>query len=435
MKSIFTFLILGAFIAILTGSYQQKKENRFYYAYDEKITLSEVDNKLILQYKSNQRTENKVLLSVLPDISEQNLVWRNDSTLVIEVHPSTRSQIKSEIEKQEDILVCNPVYKTLEGIEMGFTDRFIFKLKEGVSITALNKMNSEYKVEIINTTDHYFILRVQPDDDALEISNKYFESGVAEYSHPDFFADIVFHQATNDPYFNNQFYLHNTGQVFTDGHFGIADADIDAPEAWTVTTGSSNIIVAVLDQGVTSNHVELPNTRQVRLNGSNFADGNANDPSPTGDMNHGNACAGIIGATRNNNVGVAGIVPGVRIMPIRISNSNGSGISASQVAAAIDFAYTNGAHILSNSWAYNSNNPNFLPAVRDAISRATTLGRGGLGSVVAFAAGNNAHHAIGAPGQVLFPANVNIAGVLTIGASERDDLQANYSPMGNPGAG
>ncbi len=121
---------------------------------------------------------------------------------------------------------------------------------------------------------------------------------LTRFSHPNFICEIKFHQVIpNDQYFINQFSLHNTGQVFTDGHSGTVDADIDAPEVWSITKGNNNIIIAVLDQGVTPDHPDLPNKRQVRLNGSNFVNGNPNNPSPTGHHNHGNACVGIIGAT------------------------------------------------------------------------------------------------------------------------------------------
>lgn len=424
MKAVYMFyLLIAGLIAHVSGLFQVDQETKFFYAYSEKIPLSEVNNKLIIQYKTNKRSESGTFLSLFPEIQEHNLIWRDDSTLVIETPLSIRQQIKAEMNRREDVAICNSVYKTKDGAEMAVTDRFIFKLKEGASIESLYKLNSEFNVDVAKAADHYFILKVQPNNDVLEIANKYFESGLAEFSHPDFFAEIIFHQAANDPYFNNQFYLHNTGQAIADGRFGAADADIDAPEAWTVTTGNSNIIVAVIDQGVTSNHVDLPNTRQLRLNGSNFGNGNANDPSPTGDGNHGNACAGIVAATRNNNIGISGIAPSVRIMPIRIE-----GASVSSVAAAIKFAYENGAHVISNSWGYNSTNPNFYPVIRDEIFRATTLGRNGLGSVVVFAAGNSANHAGGNQGGILFPANVTVPGVLTVGASERDDFQANYSP-------
>lgn len=268
----------------------------------------------------------------------------------------------------------------------------------------------------------------------MEIANRFQETGLTIFSHPNFIAKIETSQIPNDTYFGNQFYLNNTGQIFTDGHYGYFDADIDAPEAWQTTTGLNSIIVAVIDQGVTSNHPDLPNSRQLRLNGSNFGDGDPNNPSPTGDMDHGNSCAGVLGATQNNSEGISGIAPNCIILPIRIFNSDGSGLPVTNVAAAIDFARANGAHIISNSWSYDpgATDPNLFPIIVTAISNAVTLGRNGLGCVVVFAASNSANHANNQNGEIRFPANVDISGVLTVGASSRYDLQANYSPTSNP---
>jgi subtilisin family serine protease len=201
----------------------------------------------------------------------------------------------------------------------------------------------------------------------------------------------------NDPYFQFQVALHNTGQTFN-GHTGTPDADIDAPEAWDITHGSSNIVIAVLDQGVTSNHPDLPNTRQVRLNGSNFGSGNPNDPSPVGNDNHGNACAGIIGATMNNNQGIAGIAPNCRIMPLKIMDA-----TPDREADAIEFAVDNGAHIISNSWSYSTSSTNLYPAIVTAIQYAINNG-----VVVLFSAGNTADQVQGDAGYVKFPANANV---------------------------
>jgi subtilisin family serine protease len=333
---------------------------------------------------------------------------------------------------QNDVKSCNTIYSIDTGLEMGVTDEFLVKFNEDVSIIEIEDLNKRFGIEIIKTTDIYQLLKVPAGSDALEIANLYQESGLTRFSYPNFICEIKLHQVIpNDSYFVNQFSLHNTGQVFTDGHSGTVDADIDAPEAWSITKGNNNIIIAVLDAGVTSDHPDLPNTRQVRLNGSNFADGNANNPSPTGNNNHGNACAGIVGATQNNNQGISGIAPNCRIMPIRMV---GVGVTHQDVADAIKFAMDNGAHIISNSWGYETTNPNYSPAIRDEIIAATTQGRNELGCIVIFSSGNSADHVDGDNGYIVFPANVNVAGVLTIGASDRYDLQANYSPTSNPGS-
>jgi hypothetical protein len=268
--------------------------------------------------------------------------------------------------------------------------------------------------------------------DALKIANQYQESGLVKFAHPNFLiAAEPFQGVPNDPYFDNQFYLRNTGQVFNpvENHAGTAGADISALGAWDVTMGNNEIVVAVLDEGVTANHPDLPNARQVRLNGSNFVGGNANDPSPVGNQNHGNACAGMIAATGNNGQGISGIAPNVRIMPVRMI-----GATIANTASSILFAADNGAHIISASWGYQSDNPNFIPVIVSAIQYAVTQGRGGLGAVVVFAAGNTASHNQNDPGFVSFPSNVNIPGVFTVGASDRDDLQADYSPTSDANA-
>ena len=171
---------------------------------------------------------------------------------------------------------------------------------------------------------------------------------------------------------------------------------------------------------------------------SNFAyqvdNTNINDPSPTLNSNHGNACAGIIAATQDNNEGISGIAPNCMIMPIRIAVSENQFATNAQVINAIRFAVFHGADILSNSWGFNGiNPPNYIPAMVTAIQYAVTSGRGGKGCVVVFAAGNTAAHSHSNNGYIEFPANVNIAGVLTVGASDRNDYQADYSPTGTGG--
>ncbi len=159
---------------------------------------------------------------------------------------------------------------------MGVTDEFLVKFNEGVAQTEIDKLHEKYGVEVVKTTDLYQLLKVPDGADALQIANMYQETGSTRFSHPNFYSKVERDQVIpNDTYFANQFSLNNTGQVFTDGHSGTNDADIDAPEAWTMSTGSSNIIIAVLDEGVTSDHPDLPNTRQIRLNDSNFGDGDS----------------------------------------------------------------------------------------------------------------------------------------------------------------
>ena len=105
----------------------------------------------------------------------------------------------------------------------------------------------------------------------------------------------------SDPYFPNQWHLHNTGQSG-----GTPDADINGPEAWEITTGDPNVIVAVLDYGVDSTH---PDLAENLVPGYDFYDDDE-QPEPVLDHRvnaHGTACAGLIAARGNNELGVAGV--------------------------------------------------------------------------------------------------------------------------------
>lgn len=217
----------------------------------------------------------------------------------------------------------------------------------------------------------------------------------------------------------------------------MTDADIDALEAWNITTGSSSIIVAVIDEGGAS-HEDLPAERIV--NGYDFywLD---NNPYPEGNENHGMACAGIIAATQNNSLGITGIAPSCRIMHIKIANQIGElPQEVSRLADAINFAWQNGADIISNSWGTEEpDDPSLVPVIVDAINNALTMGRGDgdmiaepeidKGCVVVFAAGNYADRSSGYYHYVIFPASV--PGVISVGATDKSNDIQNYSPRDN----
>lgn len=323
-----------------------------------------------------------------------------------------------------------PTYRTDEGTDLYYTNEVVLKIKES-TLSSKGSFEAEaFGLTLVKATPFYQLYTT--DSDALQVSKTIYESGKVEFCTPNFIANVEqFDYYPNDAYFNQQWYLHNTGQGTNDGKSTTPNADIDAPQAWDISKGSPNVVVAIIDEGVTSNHPDLPNTRQLRLNGSNFAyfaDGtnNPNDPSPTVSTslgnNHGNACAGLVAATQDNNEGITGVAPLSRIMPIKIPFGN---YPASIYADALLFGVVNGADILSNSWGYNTSNPNFQPIIVSAISYALSNQR-----LVVFAAGNTANRIAGNQGFVGFPANANLDNLITVSASDRNNRQANYSPNG-----
>lgn len=418
----------------MTPMAQKLPDKKFYYAFNEKIFIDEIPDKFVIEFKEKQTaTELKQLL--IQEVGDDKKVKsQNETTVTIDLSGSDKSLNEILNSKMAGVDIIKPAYK-YQKQEIYYTDEILVEPLSGQSINEVIEKIGLINSVIIQEKEFYSILKISSNLDACDIANKIQESGLVKYSHPNFIMPIEKHQVIpNDTYFNNQFYLRNTGQVFNpvENHSGLPNADINASRAWTTTLGNNSIIVAVIDEGLTPNHPDLPNARQVRLNGSNFVPGeNANDPTPATNNNHGNSCAGIIAATQNNNEGITGIAPNVRIMPIKIFGQN-SNADNNGLASAIDFAWQHGAHVISNSWGFSGvDNPNFVPAIVAAINRAVTQGRGNLGCVVAFSASNTATHSLGGNGIISFPSNVQINGVLTVGASDRNDHQSDYSPTSN----
>ena len=446
MKTKILFVsLLCALISV--KSFSQAEGERYYYSLNKKIFLRKIDDKMIVSFQRNSAVDVKTR------ISSEKIVWQNDSIYILNIGNDRQKTLKSDLLQTKGVKSVHPMYAAC-GVEVGMTDEIVMKFHKDVSQQQIDEIHRKYQVRVKKTTDLYQVVTVPPNADALEIANQYQLSGLVEYSCPDFLVKAEKHQTIpTDPYFVNQFYLHNTGQSTiksiryipvpdTIRRSGTPGADIRAPEAWDITKGSSDIIIAVIDEGVTFDHPDLPESRLVWLKGSNFGGGDTDDPYPypTDNHNHGNACAGIIAASHNDE-GIAGIAPNCKIMPVRLVLEYNN---FSLYAEAITFAKNNGADILSCSWGFENYpnfpynpkdripSPNLFPSITNAIKDATENGRGGKGCVVVFSAGNFANHAAGDPGFIGFPANVQIPGVLTVGASDRYDQQANYSPTSHP---
>ena len=174
-----------------------------------------------------------------------------------------------------------------------------------------------------------------------------------------------------DPSFNEQWYLHNTGQQ-VNGLSGPSNIDIDWPEAMDIFSGIGDVIVAVIDSGVTLDHPDISSKLWVNTaetdNNSIDDDGNGyvddiygwdfigNDNLPIDSSGHGTLVSSIIAASIDNGLGVAGISQNVQIMPLLVCNNNGTCSSLDFINAST-YAAENGAKIINYSaggYNYNS---------------------------------------------------------------------------------
>ncbi|MEI6257455.1 MAG: S8 family peptidase [Planctomycetota bacterium] len=250
--------------------------------------------------------------------------------------------------------------------------------------------------------------------------------------------DLAVHATAipNDPLFSSQWGLQNVGQYST-----AIGADIQATQAWNVTTGSRNVVVAVIDSGIDITHPDLAaniwtnpgdaagqgvdsdnNGYVDDIHGWNFVDNN-NDVSDG--YGHGTHVAGIIGAVGNNGIGVSGVNWQVSLMVLKIQDSRGIGYTSSVIAALNYITMMRRDHginiVAANaSWVSAAG---YSVVVQEAI-RA----EGAVGVTFVAAAGNNASNNDVIP---RYPAGYDLPNVITVAAlSESNTLAA----MSNYGA-
>jgi subtilisin family serine protease len=409
----------------------QSGQKKFYYSFDKKIYLDEVEDKIVLTFEKENRAGIKEYIEKNARIRYDDSQTNNDYCVLTTTDRSEKKALMENLSKLSGIKSVNPLYVLSgDGLEIIVKNEVAIQFKNGVSQQQIDEVCKKFDITNVRNRRRFQIFSVPLKLDPLEIANAIQESGLANFSCPNFVSKAELLQTLpSDPYFVNQYYLRNFGQP-VNGRTTTSRADINVVNAWTITKGSGDIVIAVIDTGATSDHPDLPNSRQVRLPGSNFADGDPNDPSSTRNNAHGDNCAGIIAASHNGE-GIAGIAPNCKIMPIRVIRSTGSFVEDELRAEAITFAKDNGADIISISWGTITINPNYSTRIKDAIADAVTAGRDGKGCVVVISAGNEADQAHGNQGFVCFPSNVDIPGVLTVGASDRNDRQANYSATSN----
>jgi len=254
------------------------------------------------------------------------------------------------------------------------------------------------------------------------------QSPFVEYAEANYYRYV--NAVPNDPRYPEMWGLNNTGQTG-----GTPGADIDAQAAWNITTGSANVVVALIDSGTDLNHQDLAaniwtNPGEIPGNGidddgNGFVDDvhgwdfrdNDNDPTDTSATcsGHGTHTAGTIGALGNNGIGVTGVNWSVKIMPLRVFGGFFCSGADSQIISAIEYYSDFGIRFSSNSYGGGP----FNQAAMDAI-RASK-------SVYVAAAGNEGRDNDVTPN---YPSNYELQNIIAVAATDDTDVRAGFSNFG-----
>ncbi len=253
--------------------------------------------------------------------------------------------------------------------------------------------------------------------EALEI---YQDDPDIEYAEPNYVRRASL--APNDPDFGKLWGLQRVG----------------APEAWDTQTGSSTVVVAVLDTGVGWDHQDLSaniwNNDDEAENGAD-SDGNGyiddirgwdfvkmpdgdNDPDDDNDPSyHGTHVSGTLGADGDNGIGITGVNWSVSIMPLKILDANGDGFVSHEIEA-INYAVANGANIINASFSGGT----YSQSERDAIHSARAAG-----VLFVAASGNDGTDNGDVP---VYPASYELDNIIAVAATDDKDVLASFSNYG-----
>jgi len=196
---------------------------------------------------------------------------------------------------------------------------------------------------------------------------------------------------------------------------------IDVEDAWRLEDGADDVTIVIVDNGCDATHPDLAGKLDPGLDVVDDDDDPSPHPSASGNE-HGTACAGLAAATTDEAYGIAGVCAECRLRCVRLLGGGDEPIPLSADVRAFDFALEVEAEIVSNSWGFRD--PIATPApLAAAIERVLTTGRGGLGSFVVFAVGND-NRLVGDRELAALP------GVLGVGATNNFDEAAPFSNRG-----
>ncbi|MEZ4887863.1 MAG: S8 family serine peptidase [Chitinophagales bacterium] len=290
-------------------------------------------------------------------------------------------QIMASLRSQAFDLVCHHAYKPVGTNQTRYyiTDKITVKFKEGVDVGVINDYMEEYHLRYVKSyNDRTFLLQITTSTgtNPVKVANYLHEKNETAYCEPNLISRFSAAYIPTDEQFQQQWHLLSKA-----GPELVADADISVTQAWDITKGNRNIVVAVLDDGFDMSHPDFQGVGKI-VYPKDFVEGDML-PNPGPSDFHGTPCAGVAIA-EDNGEGVVGAAPGCAFMPVRIP----FGADANLLYEIFDYVGKY-ADVISCSWGPP---PVYAPLhqlVYDKLTQlAATGGPRGKGCVILFAAHN-----------------------------------------------
>lgn len=338
--------------------------------------------------------------------------------------------------KKETLEIKGDGEESVVSEELMVGDHVLVQLPEGLDEAAFEQWGDANGYAIrhrLRTAPIVLLSSANPDVETVEklqsdLGNYFQQVGedpLIQIVEPDF---VNFPTVTpNDSSYSSLWGLHNIGQSG-----GSVDADIDAPEAWDITTDASDVLVGVIDTGVDRAHPDLSAnmwTNPLEIAGNGIDDDNngfiddvngwdfyQNDNDPTDGGSHGTHCAGTIGAAGGNGTGVVGVCWDASMVGIRFLGPAGG--STSDAIESVNYATILGADLTSNSWGGGGFSSLLLQAIENGSN---------AGILFVAAAGNES---VNNDVNPHYPSSYGSDAIISVAASDRNDAMASFSNWG-----
>lgn len=402
-KNLFVLLVFALY-SILGFA---QKGDCFYYYNNAKINIP-INEKFVVVYFEQQLENALIDTKDIKDVS-RSFGINDESAKVFEIcNNANYGEVTSNLRRNTNVKSVEPVI----GDSIMCSNHFYVKLLQSsdsilmkqlakqlncIVIRPLPYCRNWYEIESLNGSNTTVITK----------ANVFYESGLFDKVDYGF---ILKYSAScvSDPQYSNQWGINENSTY-----------QINACGAWSITTGNSNVKVAVVDQGIDQSHQDLSSNQFV----SSFDTETPNTPAVVYG-NHGTHVGGIIFA-KHNNIGIAGVAPDVSAMNISNSLLISSNLAAN-LAIGINYAVSNNADVINNSWGDQGHI--FYDYLHDvllesAIDNAITNGRNGKGCIVVFASGNHAP-------TIDYPGDYRPE-ILTVGSISSLGERASTSAYGN----
>ncbi|MFH0907315.1 MAG: S8 family serine peptidase [bacterium] len=320
-----------------------------------------------------------------------------------------------------------PVPDSADAVESEILVRFKpSRAQQAMQQLAVHSRLAVVRSKKLGRSDWYH-LKLDTSNSLKEIVRLYRQHQDVVYAEPNYRVRAI--RLPDDTSFQALWGLRNSGQTG-----GAIDADIDATEAWDIAV-TSDVVVAVIDTGMDYEHPDLAanmwsNAGEIAGNGMDD-DGNgyvddvrgwdffSDDSDPMDCNGHGTHVAGTIGASGNNQQGVAGVCWNVVLMPIKfLDDFFGFGTTADAIRA-IDYAVAMGARVINNSWGGGA----YSQALKEAIATADEAG-----VLFVAAAGNDGEDTDASPH---YPSSYDVPNVISVAATTESDTLADFSNYGS----